>query len=60
MFGQDLDIFLTHREPPGLICGNVKYAPADPFTTSELQNPLHDVPELNKIRRSPESEALKL
>ena len=35
-------------------------SPTDPFTTFELKNPLHAVPEQNKIRRSPDLEALKL
>ena len=31
-----------------------KWSPTDPFTIVELQNPSLDVPELLKIRRSPE------
>ena len=34
--------------------------PTSPSTISELQNPLHYIPELHKIRRSPDLEALKL
>ena len=34
--------------------------PTGSFTTLELQNPLHDVPELHNIHRSPDLEALKL
>ena len=34
--------------------------PTDPFTTSELQNPSHDVSELHKNCRSPDLEPLKL
>ena len=34
--------------------------PTNPFTILELQNPSHDIPELHKIRRSPDREALKL
>ena len=34
--------------------------PTDPFTTSVLQTPRHDVSEIHKIRRSPDLEALKL
>ena len=34
--------------------------PTDPFTTLELQNPSHHIPELNKIRQSLDFEALKL
>ena len=34
--------------------------PTNPFTISKLQNSSHDVPELHKIRRSPDLEALKL
>ena len=33
--------------------------PTDPFTTLELKNPLNDVLELHKIRRSPDLWALK-
>ena len=33
---------------------------ANPFTISELQKPSYDVPELHKIRRSPDFDALKL
>ena len=35
-------------------------APTNPFTILELQNPSRDVPELHKIRGSPDLEALKL
>ena len=35
-------------------------APNEPFTILEPQNPLHDVPELNKTRRYLDREALKL
>ena len=34
--------------------------PTNPFTIMELQNPSHVVPELNRIRRSPDLEAQKL
>ena len=34
--------------------------PTNPFTILELHNLSHDVPEQNKIRRSPDLEALKL
>ena len=34
--------------------------PTSPFTIVELLNPSHYVPELHKIRRSPDREALKL
>ena len=34
--------------------------PTDLFTILELKSPSHDVPELPKIRRSPDREALKL
>ena len=34
--------------------------PTDPFTTMELQNPVHDVPELCNARQSPDIKALKL
>ena len=34
--------------------------PTDPFTTLELQNPLHDVPEIHKIRQFPDLEAIEL
>ena len=40
--------------------GYLQRHPTDPFTTLELQNLLHDVTELCKIRRSPNLEALKL
>ena len=36
------------------------FYPTNPFKALELQNPLHDVLELHKIRRSPDVEALKL
>ena len=36
------------------------WIPTRPFTISELKNPSHDVPQLHKIRRSPDREALKL
>ena len=32
--------------------------PTDPFTISEIHNPMHDVPELHKNRRSPDFEAV--
>ena len=35
------------------------YYPTNPFTILELQKPLHDVPVQQKIRRSPDLEALK-
>ena len=34
--------------------------PTDPFTILEFQNPSKDVPEVHKIRQSPDREALKL
>ena len=34
--------------------------PTNPFTILEHQNPSHDVPELHKIRRSPDLKALKV
>ena len=36
------------------------YYPTSPFTILKLQNPWLDVPELHKIRRSPDLDALKL
>ena len=39
---------------------SVVMVPANLFTISELQNPSLDIPELHKIRRSPDLEALKL
>ena len=36
------------------------HSPTDLFTTFKLQNPPHGVPELHKILRSPDFEALKL
>ena len=36
------------------------FYPTNPFTILELQNPSHDIPELHKIRWSPDLEALKL
>ena len=36
------------------------YLPHEPFHNLELQKPSPDVPELHKIRRSPDHEALKL
>ena len=38
----------------------VPYVPTDTYTTLKLQNPLHDIPELHNLRRSPDLEALKL
>ena len=45
------------RTGPGYICSSSN--PTDPFTMFELQNPLHEVLELQKISSSPDLEALK-
>ena len=36
------------------------YNPTNPFTVLELPGPSSDVPEIHKIRRSPDREAMKL
>ena len=41
----------------GEVSEKAEFSPTDPFTTLELQNPSHDVPE---IRRSPDVEVQKL
>ena len=39
---------------------NLTTYPTYSFTILELQNPLHDVPEVHEIHQSPDREALKL
>ena len=48
----------VHIEMP--VLESVLKSPTSPFTILELQNPSDDVPELHKISRSPDLEALKL
>ena len=51
---QQLALELTHESIISF------FFPTNPFTILELQNPWHDVPQLHKMRRSPDLQALKL